>query len=100
MRVAGILRHKGSDVVTIEAHKSVYDAICKLNQHGIGALIVTGAGGGHLLTLCVATANLRTISVAGSTARIPATLWPACQKSRLPLSSREARLICQPDLRA
>ena len=45
MRVADILRHKGSDVVTIEAHKSVYDAICKLNQHGIGALIVTGAGG-------------------------------------------------------
>ena len=45
MRVADILRHKGSDVVTIEAHKTVYDAICKLNQHGIGALIVTGAGG-------------------------------------------------------
>ncbi len=45
MRVADILRHKGSDVVTIEAHKTVYDAICKLNQHGIGALVVTGAGG-------------------------------------------------------
>jgi len=45
MRVADILRHKGSDVVTIEPHKTVYDAICKLNQHGIGALIVTGAGG-------------------------------------------------------
>ncbi len=45
MQVADILRHKGSDVVTIEAHKTVYDAICKLNQHGIGALVVTGAGG-------------------------------------------------------
>jgi CBS domain-containing protein len=45
MRIKDILRHKGSDVVTIGAHETVNDAIRKLNQHGIGALIVTGEGG-------------------------------------------------------
>ena len=30
MRVADILRDKGSDVVTIEDHKTVHDAICTL----------------------------------------------------------------------
>ncbi len=45
MRVADILRQKGNDVATIEAHQTVHDAIHKLNQRGIGALIVTGAGG-------------------------------------------------------
>ncbi len=41
MRVTDILRQKGSDVVTIAMDKTVHDAICKLNEHGIGALIVT-----------------------------------------------------------
>ena len=45
MRIKDILRHKGSDVKTIGAHETVNDAIRKLNQHGIGALIVTGEGG-------------------------------------------------------
>lgn len=45
MRVKDILRHKGSDVVTIAVDKTVHDAVCKLNEHGIGALIVTGESG-------------------------------------------------------
>ncbi len=45
MRVRDMLREKGSDVVTIEARKTVHDAICRLNEHGIGALIVTGDDG-------------------------------------------------------
>ncbi len=45
MRVTDILRQKGSDVVTIAMDKTVHDAICKLNEHGIGALIVTGGSG-------------------------------------------------------
>ncbi len=45
MRVTDILRQKGSDVVTIAVDKTVHDAICKLNEHGIGALIVTGESG-------------------------------------------------------
>ena len=45
MRVTDILRQKGSDVVTIAMDKTVHDAICKLNEHGIGALIVTGERG-------------------------------------------------------
>ncbi len=45
MRISDILRQKGSDVVTIAMDKTVHDAICKLNEHGIGALIVTGEGG-------------------------------------------------------
>ena len=45
MRIEDILRQKGSGVVTIEDDKTVHDAICRLNEHGIGALVVTGEGG-------------------------------------------------------
>ena len=45
MRIKDILAEKGSDVVTIEARVTVRDAICRLNEHGIGALIVTGEDG-------------------------------------------------------
>ena len=45
MRISDILRQKGSKVVTIAVDKTVHDAICDLNEHGIGALIVTGEGG-------------------------------------------------------
>jgi CBS domain-containing protein len=45
MRVSDILRGKGAEVVTIEEHRTVHDAICKLNEHGIGALVVTGQDG-------------------------------------------------------
>ncbi len=45
MRIRDILQQKGSDVATIEVDKTVHDAICKLNEHGIGALVVTGEGG-------------------------------------------------------
>ena len=45
MRVADILQDKGSDVVTIEDHRTVHDAICTLNERRIGALVVTGEAG-------------------------------------------------------
>ena len=45
MHISDILRHKGRHVVTIEEHTTVHDAIRKLNDHGIGALIVTAEGG-------------------------------------------------------
>jgi CBS domain-containing protein len=45
MQIKDILREKGSKVVTIEPDRSVHDAICRLNQHGIGALIVMGESG-------------------------------------------------------
>ncbi len=45
MRIKDILREKGADVVTIEARRTVHDAICMLNEHRIGSLIVTGEGG-------------------------------------------------------
>lgn len=45
MRIRDILRHKGSDVVTIDADRTVQDAIRRLNEHGIGSLVVTGSGG-------------------------------------------------------
>lgn len=44
MRIRDILREKGTAVVTIEAGRTVYDAIGRLNEHGIGSLIVTGEG--------------------------------------------------------
>ena len=45
MLIRDILRKKGGNVVTIEARCTVNDAISKLNEHGIGALIVTGEDG-------------------------------------------------------
>ncbi len=44
MRARDILLEKGTEVVTIDVSQSIHDAICKLNEHGIGALIVTGEG--------------------------------------------------------
>jgi CBS domain-containing protein len=44
MRARDILLEKGKEVVTIDAGRSIHDAIGKLNEHGIGALIVTGEG--------------------------------------------------------
>ncbi len=48
MRIADILRKKGSSVVTIEADKTVHDAIGILNERHIGAVVVTGQGGSVL----------------------------------------------------
>ena len=45
MRIADILRHKGSGVVTIEADKTIHDAIEVLNEHHIGAVVVTDQNG-------------------------------------------------------
>lgn len=41
MRISDILRRKGGDVVTIEPSATVHEAIQRLNQHSIGALLVT-----------------------------------------------------------
>jgi len=41
MLVRDILRKKGSHVVTIEAHRTVQDAIQSLVENNIGALLVT-----------------------------------------------------------
>jgi CBS domain-containing protein len=44
MRIQNILQVKGTEVVTIEADRTVHDAIGRLKEHSIGALIVTGKG--------------------------------------------------------
>lgn len=44
MRIRDVLRQKGGDVVTIEGNRTVHDAICRMNEHRIGALIVTEGG--------------------------------------------------------
>lgn len=46
MRISDILRKKGSTVVTVGEGRTVHEAICILNKHKIGALVVTGSGGG------------------------------------------------------
>ena len=42
MKIKDILRVKGTDVTTIGPNRTVREAICKLNDYGIGALVVTG----------------------------------------------------------
>lgn len=44
MRIRDILQEKGTEVVVIEAGRTIHDAIGRLNEHSIGALIVTGEG--------------------------------------------------------
>ena len=44
MRIRDILQEKGTAVVTIEAGRTVHEAIGRLNEHRIGALIVIGEG--------------------------------------------------------
>jgi len=45
MQIRDIIREKGSSVVTIDADQTIHDAIGKLNNRRIGALIVTGPDG-------------------------------------------------------
>ncbi len=45
MLIAEILRKKGSDVVTIAVDKTIHDAIGILNEHRIGAVVVTDQNG-------------------------------------------------------
>lgn len=41
--VAELLAKKSGDVATVSQHQKVSDAVGMLKQHGIGALVVTGA---------------------------------------------------------
>src|SRR6516225_2158002 len=43
MTVKAILSHKGNDVVTIKPTATLCDAAEILNEHGIGAVVITGA---------------------------------------------------------
>jgi CBS domain-containing protein len=45
VRISDILREKGGEVATIGADRSVHDAVTKLNEHRIGALVVTDENG-------------------------------------------------------
>jgi CBS domain-containing protein len=45
MRLRNVLRHKGSEVVTIGPERTVHDAICEMNRHKIGAVVVTDETG-------------------------------------------------------
>ena len=44
MQIKDILQEKGTGVVVIEAGRTIHDAIGRLNEHSIGALVVTGEG--------------------------------------------------------
>jgi CBS domain-containing protein len=44
MQIRDILQEKGTKVVTIGPGQAIHDAINKLNEHGIGALVVTDEG--------------------------------------------------------
>lgn len=44
MRIADVLRHKGSGVATIDSSESVATLLAGLAQHNIGAMVVTADG--------------------------------------------------------
>ncbi|GAA3458945.1 MULTISPECIES: CBS domain-containing protein [Saccharothrix] len=45
MRIADVLRNKGSDVATVEAGASVAELLAALAGRNVGAMVVTGPGG-------------------------------------------------------
>jgi CBS domain-containing protein len=45
MLTRDVLAKKGTDVITIGADATLHDAVLRLNEHGIGALVVTGDEG-------------------------------------------------------
>ncbi|MEX5721537.1 CBS domain-containing protein [Geodermatophilus maliterrae] len=45
MQIAQLLRRKGPEVVTVEPGASVREALSLLADHGVGALVVSGAAG-------------------------------------------------------
>lgn len=45
MQISDILHEKGTNVITIKPGQSMHEAIGSLNEHRIGALIVTGDAG-------------------------------------------------------
>jgi CBS domain-containing protein len=45
MRIADVLRNKGSAVATVEARASVADLVAALAEHNVGAMVVIGPEG-------------------------------------------------------
>ncbi len=45
MRIADVLRNKGSAVATVESRASVADLVAGLAEHNVGAMVVLGADG-------------------------------------------------------
>ncbi|NUT52228.1 MAG: CBS domain-containing protein, partial [Saccharothrix sp.] len=45
MRIADVLRTKGSAVATVEARASVADLVAALAEHNVGAMVVLGPEG-------------------------------------------------------
>lgn len=46
MNISDILRHKGSDVITIAPSETVTTLLAALAEHNVGALLVVDSGGG------------------------------------------------------
>ncbi|MER5265534.1 CBS domain-containing protein [Actinosynnema sp. NPDC002837] len=45
MRIADVLRNKGSAVATVESRASVAELVAALAEHNVGAMVVLGPGG-------------------------------------------------------
>ena len=66
-RVADILRHKGSRVVTCDREITVYDAIAKMVENNVGSILVTDADG--LVGIFTERDYLRRIILQGRTSK-------------------------------
>ena len=64
-RVADILRGKGSNVLTIEASATVFDALVKIVDANVGSILVTD--GGKIVGIMTERDYLRKIAVRGRT---------------------------------
>lgn len=69
--VSDILRAKGRTVHTVQAHETVYEAVRKMVQHNIGALVVVGEDG-RLSGLITEREYLRRIVLEGRTSKTTA----------------------------
>ena len=67
--VAKILSEKGSDVISISGDATVFEAIKKMVEANVGAILVTAGGGDKIEGIFTERDYLRRIAVEGRTSR-------------------------------
>jgi CBS domain-containing protein len=85
MTVKAILSHKGNDVVTIKPTATLCDAAEILDEHGIGAVVITGAAATPVIrpesTIAQAVASATTRCCNGCFANVVRKNWSPASRS-------------------
>jgi CBS domain-containing protein len=69
-KVADILREKGPQVFTVEASSTVFDAIKKMTEHNVGALLTTSGENQRIAGIVTERDYLRRVILRGRSSRM------------------------------